>query len=101
MDWNEILDKLIGLSCDGVSVMIGCKFGVRVILEKDCLLIVIIYCMVYWLELSLKDVIKKLKIYERVSILLVGLYNYYYNSVFNRVVLQKIQCFDGFCQFQI
>lgn len=63
--------------------MIGCKFGVRVILEKDCLLIVIIYCMVYWLELSLKDV----KIYEGVSILLVGLYNYYYNSVFNRVVL--------------
>lgn len=70
--------------------MIGCKFGVRVILEKDCLLIVIIYCMVYWLELSLKDVIKKVKIYERVNILLVGLYYFYYNSVFKRVVLQKI-----------
>lgn len=47
MDWNEISDKLIGLSCDGASVMKGCKSGVRAILEKDCPLIGTIHCIAH------------------------------------------------------
>lgn len=89
MDWNEISNKLVGLSCDGASVMTGCKSGVRAILEKDCPSIVTIHCMAHRLELSLKDVAKKLKTYERVSILSAGLYYYHHNSALNRAVLQK------------
>lgn len=71
MDWNEISNKLVGLSCD---VMTGCKSGVRAILEKDCPSIVTIHCIAHRLEFSLKDVTKKVKTYERVNILLAGLY---------------------------
>lgn len=81
--------------------MTGCKSGVRAILEKDCPSIVTIHCMAHRLELSLKDVTKKLKTYERVGILSAGLYNYHHNSALNRAVLQKTWRFDGFCQFQI
>lgn len=59
MDWNEISNKLVGLSCDGASVMTGCKSGVRAILEKDCSSIFTIHCMAHRLELGLKDVTKK------------------------------------------
>lgn len=45
--------------------------------------------MVHRLELSLKDVTKKVKTYERVNILLAGLYYFYHNSALNRAVLQK------------
>lgn len=89
MDWNEISNKLVGLSCDGASVMTGCKSGVSAILEKECPSIVTIHCMAHRLELSLKDVTKKVKTYERVNILLAGLYYFYHNSALNRAVLQK------------
>lgn len=89
MDWSQISNKLVGLSCDGASVMTGCKSGVRAILEKDCPSIVTIHCMAHRLELSLKDVTKKVKTYERVNILLAGLYYFYHNSALNRAVLQK------------
>lgn len=76
MDWNEISNKLVGLSCDGARVM------------TDGPSIVTIHCMAHRLQLSLKDVTKKLKTYERVSILSAGLYYYHHNSALNRAVLQ-------------
>lgn len=69
--------------------MTGCKSGVKAILEKDCPSIVTIHCMAHRLELSLKDVTKNVKTYQRVNILLAGLYYFYHNSALNRAVLQK------------
>ncbi|WAR19984.1 ZN862-like protein [Mya arenaria] len=33
LQWNEFLLKLIGLACDGASVMLGCRAGVRALLK--------------------------------------------------------------------
>jgi hypothetical protein len=45
--------------------------------------------MAHRLELSLKDVAKQVKTYERVNTLLAGLFYFYHNSALNRALLQK------------
>jgi hypothetical protein len=65
MDWPEFASKLVGLSCDGASVMTGCRSGVKALLEKDSPCIVTIHCLAHRLELCLKDATQKIKIYDK------------------------------------
>lgn len=69
------LSKVVSLSCDGASVMVGCRNGVGALLKKIQPSIVVVHCMAHRLELSLKDGAKKHALYDKVvRVLLQGIY---------------------------
>lgn len=54
-DWKE---KLIGVGCDGVSVNLGVNDSVVIRLCENRLYVMIVYCVVYRLELGVLSVLK-------------------------------------------
>ncbi|XP_060554316.1 zinc finger protein 862-like [Ruditapes philippinarum] len=92
-DWNKFLLKTVAISCDGASVMVGCKGGVGAILRRQQPDMITIHCMAHRLELSLKDAAKSVKLYEKtISVLAMGLYYFYHNSSLNRAMLKRSEC---------
>ena len=59
MEMPEFLSKLIALSSDGASIMIGCNAGVFALLKKMQPAIIAVYCCHHCLELAYKDTVKK------------------------------------------
>lgn len=55
-NWKE---KFIVIGLDGVKVNIGRKNSVVVFLKNDVLYLVVMYCVCYWLELGVFDVMKE------------------------------------------
>lgn len=55
LEWNSFVRKLIAISCDGASVMVGCRGGVATLLRKEQPCILTLHCMAHRLELALKD----------------------------------------------
>ena len=85
LEWDDVSSKLVALSCDGASVMLGCKAGVGALLQKEQPSLIKIHCMAHRLELSLKDMAKSTKLYVKtVDTLLLGLYLFYHYSSLNR-----------------
>lgn len=88
--WNNFTSKLVGLGCDGAAVMLGQKKGLVALLKKDQPALVEVHCFAHKLELSFKDAVKKLTLYEKtVATLLMGLYYFYRNSPLNRSMLKR------------
>ena len=97
IQWDTICKIIVALACDGASVMTGCKAGVGALLRETQPELVTIHCMAHRLELSLKDVMKKVPLYQKiVSILLKGLYLFYHKSSLNNAMLHR--CYDALKQ---
>lgn len=83
------LYQLVALSCDGASVNTGQKGGVGARLKTEPDLIVL-HRMAHRLELSIKDVLKKVPLYRKVvDTLLKGLFYFYHNSPLNNAMLHR------------
>ena len=90
MDFEEFLQGLCSLGCDGASVMTGKKGGVYGLLKEQQQCIVPVHCFAHRLELAFKDAVKKLKLYEKsVDTLAMGLYYFYHRSSLNRSMLRR------------
>lgn len=90
LSFDCFLSKVVSLSCDGASVMVGCRNGVGALLKKIQPSIVVMHCMAHRLELSLKDAAKKHALYDKVvRVLLQGIYLFYHNSSLNRSMLKR------------
>ena len=90
IQWNDFKSKLVALSCDGASVNTGNKGGVGALLKNQQPDIIVIHCMAHRLELSLKDVLKKIPLYQKVvGTLLKGLFYFYHNSALNMAMLRN------------
>ncbi|KAH3828370.1 hypothetical protein DPMN_130328 [Dreissena polymorpha] len=90
LELDDVSSKMVALSCDGASVMLGCKAGVGALLQKEQPSLIKIHCMAYRLELSLKDMAESTKFYVKtVDSLLLGLYLFYHYSSLNRSMLNR------------
>jgi hypothetical protein len=90
IEWEELMVKVVGLSCDGASVMVGCRNGVSAIMKREQPSLLTIHCMAHRLELSLKDCLKTVKSVDKaVNTLVTGLYLFYHNSPLNRSMLKR------------
>ena len=89
IEWTEFAKKLVCLACDGASVMTGCRGGVGALLRHDAPCMITLHCMAHRLELALKDVAKKVKLYETVNSILISLYYFYHNSPLNHGMLKR------------
>jgi hypothetical protein len=88
--WGDFTSKLVALSCDGASVNTGQKSGVGALLQKWQPDLIVLHCMAHRLELSVKDVMKKVPLYQRVvGTLLKGLFYFYHNSSLNTSMLRR------------
>lgn len=86
LPWSEVSQKIVALSCDGASV----NSGVGALLRKLQPSIITLHCMAHRLELSLKDAIKKVPLYQKtVGTLLKGLFYFYHNSSLNKSMLRR------------
>jgi hypothetical protein len=82
--------KVVGRSCDGASMMVGCRYGVSAIMKCEQPSLLTIHCMAHRLELSLKDCFKTVKTVDKaVNTLVTGLYLFYHNSPLNRSMLKR------------
>ena len=78
---QEVLkDKLVGLGCDGASVMTGRIGGVAALFRKLQPSLTVIHCLAHRLELAYKDAVMSIKLYDSTLVLLLGTYYFYYNS---------------------
>ncbi|KAG1649403.1 Zinc finger protein 862 [Nymphon striatum] len=77
---STITDKLVGFGCDGASVMVGKKGGVATFFKNLQPSVTIVHCLAHRLELSFKDSIKNIKLYDSCIVLLMGVYYFYRNS---------------------
>lgn len=90
LPWSEVSQKIVALSCDGASVNTGIKSGVGALLRKLQPSIITMHCMAHRLELSLKDSIKKVPLYQKtVGTLLKGLFYFYHNISLNNSMLRR------------
>ena len=88
--WDNFTSKLVGLGCDGASVMLGHKNGLVALLKQSQPSLVEVHCFAHKLELSFKDAVKKSPLYEKTVVtLLMGLYYFYRNSPLNRSMLKR------------
>ncbi|KAK7944844.1 hypothetical protein WMY93_000572 [Mugilogobius chulae] len=85
-DWGS---KLVALGTDGASVMTGAKNGVVSKLKGDRSYIIGIHCMAHRLELSFSDAMRSNIMFQRVELLLGGLYTFYHTSPLNRANLMN------------
>ncbi|XP_049904301.1 zinc finger protein 862-like [Epinephelus moara] len=85
-DWE---DKVVAISTDGAAVMVGARSGVVSRLKEKTPYIIGVHCMAHRLELSFKDVIKSISLFQQVEELLSGLYTFYHVSPLNRANLVK------------
>ena len=90
IDWGDVSQNMVALSCDGASVMMGSKAGVGALLRAEQPSLLSIHCMAHRLELALKDSTKKMKLYDKtVNVLAMGIYYFYHNSGLNRSMLVR------------
>ncbi|CAC5360735.1 unnamed protein product [Mytilus coruscus] len=76
LQYLDIMKKTVALSCNGASVMVGCRAGVGAILRWDQPSMLTVHCMAHRLELSLKDASKKIKLFEKtISTLAMGFFD--------------------------
>lgn len=90
--WDDFVSKLVALYCDRASVNTGQKGGVGALLktEQPDLIVLHVHCMAHRLELSIKDVLKKVPLYRKVvDTLLKGLFYFYHNSPLNNAMLHR------------
>lgn len=64
-DWPQFCKKMVAISCDGASVVVGCIGGVGAILRKQQPALVTIHFTAHHLGLSLKDAVKSVKLYDK------------------------------------
>ncbi|XP_060767543.1 E3 SUMO-protein ligase KIAA1586-like [Neoarius graeffei] len=84
---------LVGLTCDGASVMLGCKSGVAARLQSRFPNILVWHCSAHRLELAVGDVVKEMTAVNHFKILIDKLYSLYCTSNKNRAELKE--CADG------
>jgi hypothetical protein len=85
--WETFVPKLVGLGCDGASVMTGKKGGLGALLRKDSPTMLTVHCFAHRLELAFKDSSKGAakNLHEKLfNTLLMGLYYFYHRSPVNR-----------------
>ncbi len=80
---------LIGLTCDGVSVMLGRKSGVAARLQTLFPNIMVWHCSAHRLELAVGDVMKETGAINHFKILMDKLYSLYSSSNKNRMELKE------------
>lgn len=80
---------LIGLTCDGTSVMLGRKSGVAVRLQSRFPNIVVWHCSAHHLEFAVGDVVKEMMAVNHFKILMDKLYSLYSTSNKNRAELKE------------
>jgi hypothetical protein len=75
-------NKMVGVTTDGASNMMGCKRGFSTLLKNNIPDLVAIHCIVHRLELSVKDSVKVVQkqMYDKSMTLLIGLYYLYKRS---------------------
>ena len=89
-----IKNKVVALSCDGASVMLGCRAGVGALLQHDAPSLLTFHCMAHRLELALKDMCSEVNLFDKtVNVLLSGVYAFYHKSTLNRAMLKR--CFEA------
>lgn len=80
-----IADKLVAMGSDGASNMTGVQSGLSTLLKKEVNPeIVNVHCLCHRLELAFRDVVKKVKLYDKLMTILIGLYYFYKKSYKNR-----------------
>lgn len=87
---QDFLSKtLIGLTCDGASVMLGRKSGVATRLQAIFPNITVWHCSAHRLELAVGDVVKEMGAINHFKILMDKLYTVYNTSNKNRMELKE------------
>lgn len=82
-------NKLIGITCDGASNMLGIRKGLATLLKNLNPDLVVIHCLAHRLELAIKYSFKKSKLYEKSMTLLIGIYYHYKKSSKQRKELER------------
>ncbi|XP_052222721.1 zinc finger protein 862-like [Dreissena polymorpha] len=67
--------------------MTGFRSGLATLLRNDCEDFVNIHCLCHRLELAFRDVVKKVKVYDKLMTLLIGLHYFYKKSHKNKTGL--------------
>ncbi|KAK7162494.1 hypothetical protein R3I93_006722 [Phoxinus phoxinus] len=93
LDESFLSKTLVGLTCDGASVMLGRKSGVATRLKTRFPNILVWHCSAHRLELAVGDVMKEMGAINHFKILMDKLYALYSTSNKNRVELKE--CADG------
>uniref|UniRef100_A0A8C9X006 HAT C-terminal dimerisation domain-containing protein n=1 Tax=Sander lucioperca TaxID=283035 RepID=A0A8C9X006_SANLU len=93
LDKAFLSKTLVGLTCDGASVMLGRKSGVATRLKTRFPNIMVWHCSAHRLELAVGDVMKEMGAINHFKILMDKLYALYSTSNKNRVELKE--CADG------
>ena len=89
-DDEPAMEKIVAYCCDGASVNTGQTGGVIALLRNEVWSgIVLINCLVHRLELSFKDGMKQVKIYEKFISLLSGIFTFYHVSPLQRSNLKR------------
>jgi len=88
---SMVLDqKQVALSCNGASVMLGCRTGVGALLQHDAPLFLTFHCLAHRLELALKDMCIEVNLFDKnVNVLLSGVYVFYHKITLNRAMLKR------------
>jgi hypothetical protein len=77
---NILNNKLVGITCDGASNMMGVRKGVTALFKETHPYLVAIHCLAHRLELFIKDGFKQNKLNDKAITLLLGLYYHYKKS---------------------
>ena len=78
---EDLKQKLVSFACDGAAVMVGKNNGVSALLQRHIKpSLITVHCFAHRLELSYKDSVKKVNLYDSVITLLMGLYYFYHKS---------------------
>jgi len=73
-------DYLVSVTCDGASVMFGCKSGVKKLLTDKFPSVIVWHCANHRLELSVADTVKEISRINRFKSFLDKLYVLYHSS---------------------
>ena len=77
---EELKHKIIGFTCDGASVNVGQIAGVITFFHSLYAAILLVHCLSHRLELSFKQAVKGVKLYEKINSLLSELFKFYHTS---------------------
>lgn len=73
------------MASDGASNMTGARSGLSTLMrQKVNTELVNVHCLCHRLELAFRDVVKKVKLYDKLMTLLIGLYYFYKKSYKNK-----------------
>ena len=89
IDLETVKKKLVGMSTDGASVMLGKNNGVYAKLKELQPSLVAIHCMAHRLELSYKDGVKDLPLYNKLTLFMSNVYTFYKRSSLNKSMLKR------------